>query len=240
MRNNYCLIWELSYGFWGNFSCVFGAQKWWPYSGMGVHNLNCCCLLSSIGSVAIKQQFADLETKFNSILHTISKLLLKSAHNLQQRWKNFYSTKSRLGSFFLTGKSWGCASVINRKLFPSLIKISWIYELKNGGKKLVMSFLLLPLLLGVYSSEITVKVMISGKSVITQAFLGFRQSSSGWDDFFFLLGWFFVAFYRHFPSLICGAWKIFSFLIMRGTLILRHMGLSRINFCPLGVHSSLD
>ena len=146
MRNNYCLIWELSYGFWGNFSCVFGAQKWWPYSGMGVHNLNCCCL-SSIGSVAIKQQFADLETKFNSILHTISKLLLKSAHNLQQRWKNFYSTKSRLGSFFLTGKSWGCASVINRKLFPSLIKISWIYELKTGGKKLVMSFLLLlPLL----------------------------------------------------------------------------------------------
>ena len=186
MRNNYCLIWELSYGFWGNFSCVFGAQKWWPYSGMGVHNLNCCCLLSSIGSVAIKQQFADLETKFNSILHTISKLLLKSAHNLQQRWKNFYSTKSRLGSFFLTGKSWGCASVINRKLFPSLIKISWIYELKNGGKKLVMSFLLLPLLLGVYSSEITVKVMIWGKSVITQAFLGFRQSSSGWDDFFLL------------------------------------------------------
>ena len=113
-------------------------------------------------------------------------MLLKSAHNLQQRWKNFYSTKSRLGSFFLTGKSWGCASVINRKLFPSLIKISWIYELKNGGKKLVMSFLLLPLLLGVYSSEITVKVMISGKSVITQAFLGFRQSSSGWDDFFLL------------------------------------------------------
>ena len=139
MRNNYCLIWELSYGFWGNFSCVFGAQKWWPYSGMGVHNLNCCCL-SSIGSVAIKQQFADLETKFNSILHTISKLLLKSAHNLQQQqsWKNFYSSSvsSRLGSFFLTGKSWGCASVINRKLFPSLIKISWIYELKTGGKKI--------------------------------------------------------------------------------------------------------
>ena len=86
MRNNYCLIWELSYGFWGNFSCVFGAQKWWPYSGMGVHNLLLSQLPSSIGSVAIKQQFADLETKFNSILHTISKLLLKSAHNLQQRW----------------------------------------------------------------------------------------------------------------------------------------------------------
>ena len=68
MRNNYCLICELcagcrNYGFWGDFSCVFGAQKWWPYSGMGVHNLLLSQLPSSIGSVAIKQQFADLEMR---------------------------------------------------------------------------------------------------------------------------------------------------------------------------------